>query len=295
MVGISAYRDNSGRRVPCLRTEDGVFAIAEDWPEVLARMADRAEVPATPTKRLSGDIVTCAPLPEGRMIYAIGVNYADHVQAGFEVMRDMGFRDPVAAPPRPAFFCKPPDPCLAAPGACIAPPEGCTSFDMEIELCAVIGREGKALRADAALDHVAGYAIALDMSARDFQLLPGTLFGIDLFSGKVFDGACPVGPALCPAGDIADPGALALRAAVNGEVWQEGNTAGMTLSLPGIIAALSRLVTLYPGDAILTGTPAGTGFETGRSLRPEDVISARIDGLGELSVRIGASSGAKTA
>ncbi|MBK0328125.1 fumarylacetoacetate hydrolase family protein [Rhodobacteraceae bacterium F11138] len=295
MSRIFAYRDANGWRRPCVRAENGLIAIDESWADLLGRMCGSDPVGPTLGQPLPAGTKICAPMPEGGTLYAIGVNYADHVQAGMKVMREMGFQDPVAAAPRPLFFTKPAGACLADPDARIAPPQGCEAFDVEVELCAVIGRSGKHIAESDALEHVAGYSIALDMSARDFQMLPGTLFGVDLFSGKVFDGACPMGPALCPAARVGDPGALAIGVAVNDATWQDSNTNGMILALPEIIAALSRLVTLRPGDAILTGTPAGTGFESGKKLNSGDRISAWIENLGRLSVEVKQPSGIKTA
>lgn len=295
MTKIFAYRDADGSRRPCVQTIAGLRAIDETWTYLLGQMCDSARAVPTLAGPLPIGTKICAPMPEGGTVYAIGVNYADHAQAGMQVMREMGFRDPAIAAPRPVFFTKPASACLADPDTYVAPPDGCEAFDVEVELCAVIGKTGKHIAPEQALSHVAAYTIALDMSARDFQMLPGTLFGVDLFSGKVFDGACPMGPALFPAAAVGDPGGLGIGVSVNGEIWQQSNTAEMTLALPDIIAALSRLVTLRPGDAILTGTPAGTGFETGKVLRSGDKISASIDELGSLSVEVAKPSGAKTA
>ncbi|MCX7561662.1 fumarylacetoacetate hydrolase family protein [Sulfitobacter sp. F26204] len=287
MTEIFAYRDADGQRRPCVRSAAGLVAVDDSWADLLGRMCGPVAAQPTLGRPLPDRTRICTPMPEGGTLYAIGVNYADHAQAGMQVMRDMGFRDPAVAAPRPVFFTKPAGACLADPGAQVTAPQGCEAFDVEVELCAVIGKAGKHIAEADALGHVAAYCIALDMSARDFQMLPGTLFGVDLFAGKVFDGACPMGPCLCPAAQVGDPAALAIGVAVNGQTWQQSDTGQMTMGLPGIIAALSQLVTLRPGDAILTGTPAGTGFETGRTLQSGDRISAWIDTLGQLSVEVG--------
>jgi len=212
--------------------KDGTdHAVQGGWAEVLAALADRT-LPA------KGPLA--APLPEAGAINAMGVNYADHAEAGMKVMFASGFEPPKRPGPRTVFFTKPSGACVTGPGATVAPRPGCEVFDLEVELCTVIGRPGRDITEAEALSHVADYTVSVDMSGRDFQVPPGTLFGIDLYCGKVFDGACPIGPVLVPAAAIPDPQAPGLCAKVNGETWQDGSTAGMILPLAGTIPALSR-------------------------------------------------------
>ena len=121
---------------------------------------------------------------------------------------------------------------------------------------------------------------------RDWQLIPRTLFGFDLFAGKAHDTGCPMGPVVVPAEFVADPQNLSMRLAVNGEVKQDGSTAGMIYSVADVVSFASRVLTLEPGDVILTGTPAGTGVESNTFLAPGDEITATIDGIGTLEVSV---------
>jgi 2-keto-4-pentenoate hydratase/2-oxohepta-3-ene-1,7-dioic acid hydratase in catechol pathway len=139
---------------------------------------------------------------------------------------------------------------------------------LEIELTAVIGKPGRNIRVEDALQHVAGYTIANDISARDLGRRPeaaaGSPFSFDWTGQKCFDGACPIGPWIVPADDIPDPQNLSLKLWVNDVIKQDSNTSEMIFTLAEQIAQLSIGMTLYPGDLILTGTPAGVGQGRGR-------------------------------
>jgi 2-keto-4-pentenoate hydratase/2-oxohepta-3-ene-1,7-dioic acid hydratase in catechol pathway len=165
-------------------------------------------------------------------------------------------------------------------------PKHSDKLDYEIELALVIGKRARRVGVDDAMQHVAGYAVALDLSARDWQRDPRHMVKFDLFSGKVFDDSCPMGPRIVPANDV-DAAALPLKLWVNGELRQDGNTRDMVWSIPELVAELSERVTLEPGDVICTGTPAGVGLRTGTYLAPGDVIDAEIGPLGRLRVVIG--------
>ena len=141
-----------------------------------------------------------------------------------------------------------------------------------------------------ALSDVAGYTIANDLSARDRGKRPGvpqtSFFKMDWTKHKSFDGSCPLGPWIVLASDIADPQKLGLKTWVNGALKQDFNSAKMLFSTAEQIAQLSINMTLQPGDLILTGTPAGTGAETGEFLRAGDTVKLWIEGIGELSNKI---------
>jgi 2-keto-4-pentenoate hydratase/2-oxohepta-3-ene-1,7-dioic acid hydratase in catechol pathway len=151
----------------------------------------------------------------------------------------------------------------------------------------IIGRTAKEVSTDEALDHVAGYTIANDLSARDLSrragVSEGSPFRFDWLAHKSFDGACPLGPWITPASAIDDPQSLAIELKVNGQTMQSSHTSKMIFSVAEQIAHLSEKLTLYPGDIILTGTPAGVGSATGRFLAAGDMVSISIEGLGELS------------
>lgn len=156
------------------------------------------------------------------------------------------------------------------------------SVDFEAELAILIGRRCKNVRADEALDYVAGYMVANDVSARDWQKIYS---GGQWCKGKGFDTFCPLGPALVTPDEIPDPGKLAIRSDLNGEVFQESNTSDLIFSVPELIAFLSGSSTLLPGTVILTGTPPGVGAarKPPRFMAPGDVVSIEIESVGRLT------------
>ena len=163
-------------------------------------------------------------------------------------------------------------------------PSVSTQLDWEVELGVVIGRGGRHIARENALSHVFGYTVVNDISARDIQNRPG----MQWFLGKSLDGSCPMGPVIVTADEIPDPQSLTLRLAVNGAVKQEDTTAHMLFDVAAIIAEISRVLTLEPGDIIATGTPAGVGFARTppEFLQPGDVMETTVDGIGTLHNRI---------
>lgn len=203
-----------------------------------------------------------------RRIFCVGKNYAAHV-------REMG-GDPKAD--TPVFFTKPAD-ALIFDGAAMAYPPGTTALHHEIELVVAIGTGGRDIAADQALGHVYGYAVGLDMTRRDLQEA-AKKGGRPWDMGKAFDQSAPIN-AIRPAAVVGHPVSGAVRLAVNGTLRQSADLDALIWSVPEIIAALSALVTLQPGDLIYTGTPEGVGpVERG------DRMDGSIDGLGTLSVTV---------
>jgi 2-keto-4-pentenoate hydratase/2-oxohepta-3-ene-1,7-dioic acid hydratase in catechol pathway len=166
-----------------------------------------------------------------------------------------------------------------------------SKLDWEVELAVVLGRRARNVSVVEALNYVAGYTIANDLSARDLIARTNvpieSPFRYDWIGQKCFDGSCPLGPFLVPAREVPDPQNLGIRLRVNGTLMQDSNTSQMIFSAAEQIAHLSSRLTLYPGDIILTGTPAGTGAEIGRFLAEGDLATAEVDGLGVLNTRIG--------
>jgi 2-keto-4-pentenoate hydratase/2-oxohepta-3-ene-1,7-dioic acid hydratase in catechol pathway len=204
-------------------------------------------------------------------IYCVGLNYRKHAEeTGAKI------------PEHPVIFLKSPT-ALQDPGQPIMLPRHLRSdqVDFEGELAIVIGRTGKNISESEALDCVAGYTIANDVSARDWQKTWG---GSQWSRGKTFDTFCPVGPALVTRDEIPNPDDLGLTTRVNGEIMQESRTSDMIFSVRKIIAFLSGSTTLEAGTLILTGTPEGVGM--GRKppvyLKPGDMVEIRIEGLGQL-------------
>lgn len=203
-----------------------------------------------------------------RRIYCVGRNYAEHA-------REMG-GDPNREPP--FFFMKPSD-AIAQNGSTIPYPMGTSNLHHEIELVVAIGKKGANIDRDTALQHVFGYAVGLDMTRRDLQQAAKDK-GRPWDVGKAFDDSAPITP-VHPVSEVGhlDRGGIWLR--VNGDQRQKGDLADMIWPVPDVIAFLSRLYTLRPGDLIFTGTPAGVG-----PVSPGDHLVGGIDRLAELSIRI---------
>lgn len=178
-------------------------------------------------------------------------------------------------PAFPSYFLKPPN-TLARHGDEIVRPRGCRYLNYEGEVALVVGRRMKRVAEEEALGHVGAYAVANDFGVHDFRHADrGSMLRV-----KGQDGFCPIGPALVDAEDV-DPTDLILRTFVNGEVVQEGNTGELLFTFAYMLADLSRLITLEPGDVLLTGTPANS-----RPVEPGDVVDVEVEGLGRLSNRI---------
>jgi 2,4-didehydro-3-deoxy-L-rhamnonate hydrolase len=201
-------------------------------------------------------------------IVCVGLNYLDHAQeTGQEV------------PKAPLLFAKWPN-TLIGNGDAIVLPDEANEVDYEAELGVVIGAAAKHVTEARALDHVEGYVCLNDVSARDMQFADG-----QWTRGKSPDTFCPVGPRLVPREEIPDPQQLAIRCILNGQTLQDSSTAQMIFSVAEIIAYVSRIITLEPGDLIATGTPAGVGVfrDPKVLLKDGDEVSVEIDGLGTLT------------
>lgn len=212
-----------------------------------------------------------APL-EPRALLCIGLNYRDHAAETGAKLPDR----PVLFMKNPAAVQHPGEPILL-PRAMVDEPE----VDYEIELAVVIGRAARGVRAARALDYVAGYTVANDVSARKLQKRGG---GGQWVRGKSVDTFCPLGPALVTPDEVPDPQALVLETRLNGQVMQRSSTAEMVFTVAELIADLSQEMTLLPGTVILTGTPAGVGFvrDPRVFLRPGDLVEMTIEGIGTL-------------
>ncbi len=230
-----------------------------------------------------------APLSTPPTIFCAGANYADHAAAMAAKEGQPAPADPHEQGLKPWHFIKAAR-TIADPGATVKAADYAKNLDWEIELAAVIGRPAKDVPVEKALSYVAGYTIANDLSARDRGRRPGvpqtSFFKMDWTKHKSFDGSCPLGPWIVPASDVADPQKLGLKTWVNGVLKQDFNTAKMLFSTAEQIAQLSINMTLQPGDLILTGTPAGTGAESGEFLGAGDTVKLWIEGIGELSNKI---------
>ncbi len=237
-----------------------------------------SELPAT-TKSVSLDQVEIeAPLPRPRRnVFCVGKNYHDHARE----FSSSGFDSSAAedaVPKHPIVFSKVPE-SVTGPGALIEyDPAVSSAIDYEVELAVIIGKPGRGISVENALDHVWGYTIINDVTARDLQARYS-----QWFIGKSQDSFCPMGPVAVTRDDIdlADTG---LRTWVNGELRQDSNTSLLIFDVPVIIQTISEGITLLPGDVIATGTPAGVGigFKPPKYLADGDLVRCEIDGIGRL-------------
>ena len=207
------------------------------------------------------------PIPRPGKIVCVGLNYRDHAE-------EQGAELPEA----PLLFAKFTT-SLIGPGEPIVIPPIVTKCDYEAELGVVLGATVRQVSRENALEAVAGYVVANDVSARDLQFGDG-----QWTRGKSPDTFCPVGP-LVPAADVPDPHSLPIRAILNGEVVQDSTTANLLFGVDEVISYASQTATLEAGDLILTGTPAGVGIfrDPPRLLGPGDEITIEIDGVGTLT------------
>jgi acylpyruvate hydrolase len=208
-----------------------------------------------------------APVPNPAKIICLGLNYRDHArEAGAPI------------PEVPELFAKYPN-ALIGPGEPVVIPRVTDQVDYEAELAVVIGRPGRYIPEAEAYDYVAGYMAFNDISARDFQFR-----GRQWMPGKIFDGFAPTGPWLVTRDEIPDPHALRVSLDVGEERLQDSNTGEMIFKIPQVIAFISQILTLEPGDIIATGTPAGVGFarKPPRFLRPGETVRVLIDRIGTL-------------
>lgn len=208
------------------------------------------------------------PVPRPGKIIAIGLNYRDHqIESGAK-----------EAPRVPMIFAKFTSSIAAAEDAIVIP-AGDPQVDYEAEMAVVIGRRGKAIPAQAALEYVAGYMPLNDVSARAWQFADK-----QWVRGKSCDTFCPTGPYLTTRDEIADPHTLAIKARVNGNTLQDSNTSKMIFQVPQLIAHISASITLEPGDIIATGTPEGVGAFRNPPifLKAGDIVEVEIEKLGVL-------------
>lgn len=209
-----------------------------------------------------------APIPTPRKFICVGLNYLDHAkESGAEI------------PKVPTIFNKFAT-TVIGPNESIVLPKVSTSPDYEGEFAVIVGRGGRHIQAENWREHVFGYSVVNDVSARDYQRAT-----TQWLMGKTFDTFGPLGPWIVTADEISDPHNLDIRTEINGETLQHSNTRELIFKIPDLLAFLSSVFTLQPGDIISTGTPSGVGFaqKPPRWLRPGDRVTISIEGVGQLS------------
>jgi len=266
--GKDSFGAVSGDGVVTLNAKVGrpslAAALAADGVEALRRAAHGA----TPDRKLA-DIKFLPVIPQPNKILCAGVNYRAHAA---EVSREL--------PKQPSMFIRFTDTLVGHGGAMIRPKLS-DNFDYEGELALVIGKAGRHIPAERALDHIAGYTIFVDGSVRDYQKFSVT-------SGKNWPGTGPLGPWLVTTDEIPDPGRLTLTTRLNGVQVQHSGTDKLIYSIPQIVSFCSDFTALSPGDIIATGTPEGVGH--GRKpplwMKPGDTLEVEITGIGALRATI---------
>jgi 2-keto-4-pentenoate hydratase/2-oxohepta-3-ene-1,7-dioic acid hydratase in catechol pathway len=275
---VVSYRSERGVRAGLLRDDsvvdiwDALGGDESSVRELLAsgRLAEAAEISGGEPLALER-VELAPPVPDPDKIVCIGLNYRAHAaEAGI---------DP---PQSPTFFAKFRN-ALAAPGATVALPAASAKVDFEAEVAFVVGRRAKDVAESDGLDPVAGYMLLNDLSARDLQFATP-----QWMPGKVFDGSAPCGPALVTPDEAGPEDRISFSLTLNGEQMQAASTDDLIFSVPALVAHLSRLMTLEPGDIISTGTPAGVGStrEPRVWLKPGDEIAISSPTLGRLQTTI---------
>jgi acylpyruvate hydrolase len=214
-----------------------------------------------------GDLQLLAPIPRPGKVLCIGLNYRDHAEELNMVL-----------PGRPLLFSKYAN-AVTGPGAPIVLPSITEQVDYEAEFTVVIGKRARRVPEAEAMNHVAGYTAANDVSARDLQFGDG-----QWVRGKTLDTFAPMGPALVTRDEVPDPHNLRISLRLNGDLMQDSNTRNLVFGVPRLISFLSEAITLEPGDVILTGTPPGVGHNRKPPvyLKPGDTVVVTVDGVGSL-------------
>jgi 2-keto-4-pentenoate hydratase/2-oxohepta-3-ene-1,7-dioic acid hydratase in catechol pathway len=272
-VKLVTYATDAGPRVGCI--DDGEVVPTPGIPDIISLFNDNSlenSIEAALKGRIDAqpisEMTLLAPIPRPTKIIAIGLNYRDHAEETGQKLPDA-----------PILFSKPPTATIGH-GANIIIPNDASQIDYEVELGVVIGKGGRNIPVDMALEYVGGYTVFNDVSARDYQFRDG-----QWFRGKSFDTFAPMGPCLTLPDQIQDPQDLKMQLRLNGKTRQNSSTTNMVFSVAELIADISQVMTLEPGDVIATGTPSGVGFKVKPKpvfLQPGDVVEAEIDGIGVL-------------
>ena len=272
--------DSAGRWVDVELASRGKFAadpqaIFGQW-DAFRNWAESNVSDSTKVQPAAAEGTLGPPAPTPRQVFAIGLNYRDHAS-------ETGF----AQPKQPPIFTKFPS-CIAGPEGNIVLPS--TTVDWEVELVAVLAREAHRVPEERAWEYIAGLTAGQDLSERTVQHAgPSPQYSL----GKSFSGFGPIGPHLVSPDALPNPDDLVLSTAVNGEQVQQGRTRDMIFSVAELVARLSAVCTLYPGDLIFTGTPSGVGAARNpqRFLAPGDELVSTIEGVGQMRHHCVAATG----
>jgi 2-keto-4-pentenoate hydratase/2-oxohepta-3-ene-1,7-dioic acid hydratase in catechol pathway len=253
-----------------------LLAVAGGGEEALAKAGAWVSRPARGAVLALSSVKLLAPIPRPGKVICVGLNYRDHAA-----------ETRMKIPEVPTIFAKF-STAVIGPGDNIVLPKSSTRPDYEAELAFIIGKGGRHIPRSRWREHVFGYTIFNDVSARDYQTATS-----QWIMGKTFDTFAPMGPYLVSADEVPDPHALDISLTLNGELMQNSNTRNLIFQVPDLVAFLSSVFTLEPGDVVSTGTPGGVGFvrQPPRYLQPGDEVIVRIQGLGELRNPVAAETG----
>lgn len=250
------------------------YEMLQDWDANQATLSEIAENAASHESCPLADVQLMAPVVPP-VVYNAAANYVDHqkeMSGGTQLVKE---------DTHPYFFLKAGPHCIIGPGADIRLPAVSDFIDWEAELAVVIGKPARNVKAEDALDYVAGYTIFNDLSARDMKPV-GRKFNVHWFAHKNFDGSGPLGPWMVPASDIPDPHNVDIKLWVNDELKQDSNSKHLFFNINEQVEYISARMTLRPGDVIATGTPSGVGAPYGGRLKPGDKVTIEIEGIGKL-------------
>jgi 2-keto-4-pentenoate hydratase/2-oxohepta-3-ene-1,7-dioic acid hydratase in catechol pathway len=265
--------DQSETKITPVSGAGDMFGAIERIAEIRAQADDAQAVSIA-------DVTLLAPIPvPHRNIFCVGKNYRDHAREFSNSGYEAGAVKGAEIDSHPAVFTKPANTVVGPNDAVQLHPHITSSVDYEAELALVIGKGGRDIKKEHAYDHIFGYTIVNDVTARDRQRNHK-----QWFLGKALDTFCPMGPWIAT-GDELDPENLDVKCWVNGELRQNANTRDLIFDIPTLVATISAGLTLKPGDVIATGTPAGVGlgFNPPKFLRPGDKVSISISHLGTLT------------
>ena len=276
-VGNKLYRLAPSLARAGLTGATATIDLFADWPRARSAL-DAAARSVSAADEIRAERRLAPLLYPGKVLCA-GANYYDH-------LAEMGMPGAKKEQQRLFFFFKPARNAVVGEGATVRMPIGTEAFDWEVELAIVIGTRARNVSVESAMAHVAGYSVAVDFSARDHNRAPETFYKLDWVAGKANDTCCPLGPRIIPASAVRDPQDIGLKLSVNGALKQDGRSSQMIFSIAEQISTASKIMTLDPGDVLLTGTPAGVGVPKGTFLAVGDRVDAEIEGIGTLAVTI---------
>jgi 2-keto-4-pentenoate hydratase/2-oxohepta-3-ene-1,7-dioic acid hydratase in catechol pathway len=293
MVRLVTIEDSAGRRVAVEQSDGGDYAditkadgsLPSDMRSLLEKDGGVAAAAAAAAKApviKRADAKLMAPIYNPEKIICIGMNYVDHCT-----------EQNMPVPTEPVVFSKFAS-CITEPGAPIELIPETNELDFEVEMCIVIGKQGRRITKAEAYDYVAGYTVAHDVSARDWQLKRnGAPKYAQWLMGKTFDTYAPIGPAIVSTDEIGDINNKGIRCRLNGETVQDSNTNQLVFDVPTLLEWVSAGITLKPGDLIFTGTPPGVGCfrKPPLWLKDGDVVDVEIDGIGCITNPIKAEDG----